>query len=134
MMKRTFFLLLIFLSIQVLFSQEKAVNAIDTSTMSSEIRKVIAENSELFPNNTQLSIALIDGEKTNYIGVIRKNDTLQSIDNKEGIFEIGSNTKVFTSLLLSQQIHSGNLHLNDLLVDLLPFALDTSPENTKDIS
>lgn len=134
MMKRTFFLLLIFLSIQVLFSQEKAVNAIDTSTMSSEIRKVIAENSELFPNNTQLSIALIDGEKTSYIGVIRKNDTLQSIDNKEGIFEIGSNTKVFTSLLLSQQVHAGNLHLNDLLVDLLPFTLDTSPKNTKDIS
>ncbi|MGH1385173.1 serine hydrolase domain-containing protein [Kordia sp.] len=133
-MKRTFFLLLIFLSTQVLLSQEKVVNAIDASTMSSEIRKVIAENSEFFPNNTQLSIALIDGEKTNYIGVIRKNDTLQSIDNKTGIFEIGSNTKVFTSLLLSHQIKAGNLQLNDKLVDVLPFPIEKSPEKTNEIS
>ncbi|MCH2193727.1 serine hydrolase domain-containing protein [Kordia sp.] len=133
-MKRTFFLLFIFLNIQLGFSQEKAINAIDTSNMSSEIAKVIAENSELFPNNVQLSIALIDGEKTNYIGVIRKNDTLQTIDNKGAIFEIGSNTKVFTSLLLSHQIHAGNLQLNDKLIDVLPFKIETSPEHTDKIT
>ncbi|WP_420571210.1 serine hydrolase domain-containing protein [Kordia sp.] len=133
-MKRTFFILFTFLSTHVLLSQEKAVNAIDTSSFSSEIGKVIAENSELFPNNSQLSIALIDGENTNYIGIIRKNDSLQNIVNKEAVFEVGSNTKVFTSLLLSQQIQAGNLQLNDKLVDLLPFTLDTSPEKTKEIS
>lgn len=133
-MKRTFFLLFILLNIHSIFSQEKAKNAIDTSTMSSEIAKVIAENAELFPNNTQLSIALIDSEKTNYIGIIRQNDTLQNIENKDAIFEIGSNTKVFTSLLLSHQIHAGNLQLSDKLVDILSFPIEESPKETKEIT
>ncbi len=133
-MKRTFFLLLIFFSVQSLLSQEKAINAIDTSNMSSEIAKVIAENAALFPNDTQLSIALIDGESTNYIGIIRQNDTLQTIENKEAIFEIGSNTKVFTSLLLSHQIQAGNLQLNDKLMDVLPFSMENSPEKATNIT
>ncbi|WP_298515194.1 serine hydrolase [uncultured Kordia sp.] len=134
-MKRTIiYLITIFLCVHSVLSQDKAVNAIDTRNFSSEIGKVIAENSELFPNNVQLSIALIDGEKTQYIGVIRKNDTLQNIENKDAIFEIGSNTKVFTSLLLSHQVQTGNLQLNDKLVDVLPFKIETLPENTDKIT
>ena len=133
-MKRTFFLLLTFLSTQVSLSQEKAINAINTSNIPSEVAKVIAENSELFPNNTQLSIALINEETTNYIGVIRKNDSLQNIVNKEFIFEIGSNTKVFTSLLLSHQMQAGNLQLNDTLVDVLSFPIEKSPKKTDEIT
>ncbi|AXG68911.1 D-alanyl-D-alanine- carboxypeptidase/endopeptidase AmpH [Kordia sp. SMS9] len=131
-MKRTLlYFCIIFLSV---FSQEKAVNAIDTSNMSAEIAKVIGENAALFPNNTQLSIALIDGETTKYIGIIRQNDSLQHIDNKDAIFEIGSNTKVFTSLLLSHQIHAGNLQLNDKLVNVLPFSMENSPEKATEIT
>ncbi|MFK7749144.1 MAG: serine hydrolase domain-containing protein [Kordia sp.] len=134
MKRRLIYFITIFLCVYSVLSQEKAINNIDTATLSSEIRKVIAENSELFPNNTQLSIALIDGETTNYIGVIRKNDTLQSIDNKEGVFEIGSNTKVFTSLLLSHQIQAGNLQLNDKLVDILSFPIEKSSKKINEIS
>jgi len=135
-MKRTIiYLITIFLCVHSVLSQDKkAYNNIDTSKVSSELAEIIANNSDLFPNNTQLSIALIDGETTNYIGVIRKNDSLQTIINKEAIFEVGSNTKVFTSLLFSKQVHAGNLQLNDKLVDVLPFTLDKSPEKTKEIS
>lgn len=134
-MKRTIiYLSTIFLCVHSVLSQEKAFNDIDTSKVSPELAEKIAENSALFPNNTQLSIALINGETTSYIGIIRKNDTLQSIENKEAIFEIGSNTKVFTSLLFSQQVHAGNLQLNDKLVNVLPFTLEKSPEKTSEIS
>jgi CubicO group peptidase (beta-lactamase class C family) len=133
-MKRTF---LFFFSIfcgQLSFSQEKVINAIDTVNVAPNIAKAIAKSSSKFPINTQLSIALIDGENTKYVGIIRKDDRLVSIENSRAIFEIGSNTKVFTSLLLSHEIQKGNLQLTDKLVSVLPSSIETSPEKTQEIS
>ncbi|MEM6684160.1 MAG: serine hydrolase domain-containing protein [Bacteroidota bacterium] len=133
-MKRTFFLMLFFLSVLQTHAQEKAINAIDTTKVKDTVAKEIAEAVANFSNNTQLSIALIDGTSTQYIGVIRKNDSLQSIDNKEAIFEIGSNTKVFTSLLLSNQIHTNDVQLEDAMSNLLPFSLENSPKEAASIT
>ncbi len=64
----------------------------------SELVKLLAKD---FPENTQLSIALVNDTLVNYLGFKKQTDSLICVNNKDSIFEIGSITKVFTSLLLA---------------------------------
>ena len=99
-----------------------------------EIANLITQNAALFPNNTQLSIALIDGDKTTYIGIIRNQDELKTIKNNEAIFEIGSITKVFTSVLLSKKIQENNLNLDDKIYSVLPVSDENASQDVKSIT
>jgi CubicO group peptidase (beta-lactamase class C family) len=62
-----------------------------------------------FPNQTQLSIAIIENGIPSYYGVIKENDSLYLIQNSTKLFEIGSITKVFTATILAQLIVDGKL-------------------------
>lgn len=112
----------------------KAKSSLDTQIENKEVAQIITQNAELFPNNTQLSIALIDGDKTTYIGVIRDEDELKISDNKDGIFEIGSISKVFTSVLLSKKIMENQLKLEDKMVALLPVSNENASDDIKSIT
>lgn len=68
-----------------------------------------------FPTNTELSVLVIDVDNSEFIGVKKLNDTVDVIDNKESIFEIGSITKVFTNILLSNSVQKGESSLNETL-------------------
>ncbi len=68
-----------------------------------------------FPINTELSVLVIDGDNSKFIGVKKLKDTVDVIDNNERIFEIGSITKVFTNILLSNSIQKGESSLNETL-------------------
>ncbi len=76
---------------------------------------IIIEHSQLFPNNTQVSIALIEAGKVKYFGLLRKDDELIAIDNHNNVFEIGSITKVFTSTLLANLVLNGKVDLDDTI-------------------
>lgn len=89
----------------------------------SEIAAIIKENISNFPNNTQVSIALIDNAETEYIGVVRNGDTFEIIENENSIFEIGSITKVFTSILLSDLIEKNEATLNETLQSQFDFTI-----------
>jgi len=78
-----------------------------------EIAEIIFSKSKDFPNNTQISIALIQNGKTNYYGIIKTNDTIKSIENQNKVFEIGSITKVFTSTVLASLVEDGKIKLGD---------------------
>lgn len=54
----------------------------------------------LYPNGTQLSIAIVDSSGVNYYGAVRKGDTLLTMENENRVFEIGSLSKVFTSAIM----------------------------------
>lgn len=79
-----------------------------------------------FPNNTQISIALVNGDSTIFYGVKRENDTLVTIDNKNKVFEIGSITKVFTSTLLAGLLVDSTIDLDDKINDKISFELNNS--------
>lgn len=87
-----------------------------------EISEIIFSQAKDFPNNTQLSIAIIQNGKTNYYGIIKTNDTIKPIENQNKIFEIGSITKVFTSTVLASLIENGKLKLNDEINSYYPFS------------
>ncbi|MBT8235776.1 MAG: beta-lactamase family protein, partial [Bacteroidia bacterium] len=81
--------------------------------------ELIHEKVKIFPNGSQLAIALIDGQQTLFYGVERRNDSLVTINNSEAVFEIGSITKVFTSTLLAQEVVKGALLLDQNVAELL---------------
>ncbi len=81
--------------------------------ISEEQAKIIFDKAKNFPNKTQLSIAFIENEKVRYYGVIKENDSLKTIDNKESVFEIGSISKVFTATLLANAVLEKKIKLDD---------------------
>lgn len=61
------------------------------------------------PNKTQLSVAIIQNGIPEYFGIIKENDSLLFVENKEKLFEIGSVTKVFTATILARLISDGKI-------------------------
>jgi CubicO group peptidase (beta-lactamase class C family) len=85
-------------------------------------RLIYAESKD-FPNQTQLSIAIIEGGVTKFYGVKRENDTLITVVNHESIFEIGSISKVFTATLLADFVMNQKLQLDHQIKDYLGWPL-----------
>jgi CubicO group peptidase (beta-lactamase class C family) len=83
---------------------------------------IIAAHLNDFPENTQIAMAIIKDGQVKYHGFIM-NDTLKSIANKDSVFEIGSITKVFTSVLLAHFAASNQIKLNEPINKHLPFKL-----------
>lgn len=136
-MKHTiiFFFISVFCSYNL--SGQEIVKAKSNLSQSIENRDIVAlidRYTADFPNNTQLSIVLVDEDTSQFIGIIRLNDTLQITNNKEAIFEIGSITKVFTSVLFSKQVQKKNLALDDKMLSLFPFATNNGTDEGKEIT
>ena len=123
-MKRTI-LFLIFLSFISSCNQDKIVyNGLGSSKIISKKQSELIFNKiKSFPNNTQLSIALLDGGKVKYIGIQRKNDTVSEIFNYNRVFEIGSLSKLFTSTILADFVIEKKLQLDDNINGYLDFPL-----------
>lgn len=104
-----------------------AENGIETPTngIDKGQSELIFNNTKSFPNNTQLSIALINNGKINFIGIERVNDTIRRIENYRNVFEIGSITKVFTATLLSNFVNEEELKLDDNIQDYLDFKINS---------
>ena len=92
-------------------TESTTVNAL--SSYPTDVAEIIFSKSKDLPNNTQLSIALIQNGKTNYYGIIKVNDTIKPNENQNKIFEIGSITKVFTSTILASLVIDEKLKLTD---------------------
>ncbi|TXF89122.1 beta-lactamase family protein [Neolewinella aurantiaca] len=82
------------------------------------------------PNNAQVAIGLVDDTHTEYIGVTRESDVLQTTDNADNVFEIGSITKVFTSICLSDMIASGEASLTETLQGQFDYDIPTGGDIT----
>ncbi len=100
-------------------AESNTVNALNDYPK--EIAEIIFSKSKNFPNNIQLSIALIQHGKTSYYGIIKKNDTIKPIENQEKIFEIGSITKVFTSTVLATLVVNKKIRLTNYINSYYPF-------------
>ena len=101
-------------------TENKTVNSLNNYPK--EIADIIFSKSKDFPNNTQLSIALIQNGKTKYYGIIKVNDSIKTAENQKNIFEIGSITKVFTSTVLASLVVNEKINLTDEINSYYPFA------------
>src|SRR5690554_4203935 len=91
---------------------ENGMNQMNTPLTADQIR-LVYEKTKDFPNNTQLSIAVIENGEVTFVGIKRLNDTIQPIENRNKVFEIGSVSKVFTAVLLANFVMNGEIALND---------------------
>lgn len=105
-------------------SKSQSFNALNTYPK--EIAATIFEKVKAFPNKTQLSIAIIKNNKTEYYGIIKQNDTIKAIENQNKIFEIGSITKVFTATVLASLVTKGKIKLNDNINSYYPFSFNNN--------
>ncbi len=95
-----------------------------------EVREIIISKTKEFPNNTQLSIALIQNDKIDYYGIIKQNDSIKFIENQNKIFEIGSITKVLTATVLASLVEEGKIKLTDNINTYYPFAFKNNTQLT----
>jgi CubicO group peptidase (beta-lactamase class C family) len=86
-----------------------------------------------FPNRTQLSIALINGNDVSFIGYKKDGDSLIFVNNQDSVFEIASITKIFTSAILSDLACNHLLNIDDSIGSTIPFRLKESLKNGKAI-
>ena len=100
---------------------KNAINNISAkeSLLSKKQKEIIFDKLKYFPNKTEFSIALIKNGVVNYYGVKRHNDSVSYKDNRKGVFEIGSISKVFTSNLLANFVLGKKLELDDYINDYI---------------
>jgi len=77
-----------------------------------------------FPDNTQLSIAILNDSITDYFGIIKTEDSLLIVNNKDSVFEIGSISKLFTSVMLANLILNDQASLDDPVNRFFPLSLE----------
>lgn len=101
---------------------------ITSSTLSNDIANTkyvsILENRlSNLPNKAQVAIALVDGERTEFLGAVNENNVLKFKSNADEVFEIGSITKVFTSICLSALVANDEVNLSETLQEQFDFPL-----------
>ena len=96
-------------------NSENVINnlTIKSGLITQKQSEIIFENAKIFPNHTQISIAIIKDGKVNYYGINNKNDTISTVNNQKSVFEIGSISKVFTSTILANFVIDEKINLND---------------------
>lgn len=77
-------------------------------------------------DDAQVAIAVLENDFIYYYGVQRKNDTLVTIENRDSIFQLGSISKVFTSIILSKMVEDGSVRLDNNIDDYLGYSLNDS--------
>lgn len=121
-MKHASFLVLCGFFQTFLFGQDYQSNLQPGAVFDQE-RLEIIHRAHVFPEQTQLSLAILSHDSIAYLGCLRKGDSLIQVSNKDAIFEIGSISKVFTSILMAYAIQENRIHLDQQISELLPFAL-----------
>jgi len=129
-------LMMIFLFVLQAPPEEELVNLLQPKdNLLSQLQiETIYKYSQLFPNNTEFSIAFINGDSVKFIGIKRENDSLKYESNFDKIFEIGSITKTFTATILAKLVFNGKVDLNEPIKNILPIQMHQSSLNGKEVT
>lgn len=86
-----------------------------------KISDVVFEKISMFPDRTQLAIAVIKNGKASFYGFIKDNNDIKCLDNKDNVFEIGSITNVLTATVLADLVLINKLELEDDIQQFFDF-------------
>lgn len=92
-----------------------------SDNLKNEINKIIEYDTDInFEKTPGFIVAVIDGDSTFYASFGHSSRSMLKSIEPDDIFEIGSTTKVFTSLLVFKYIEEGQFSLKDKVNNLLP--------------
>ena len=122
-MKRTFILSATLLLPAITFAQTEQ-----------EIRRILSDRIDIAKQSVGLVVGIIDqkGRRIISAGSLDQND--KRLLNGDTVFEIGSITKVFTSLVLTDMVQRGEVALSDPIGKYLPKDLKTPERGGKAIT
>lgn len=125
-----YFLTIAMLSFAILpcQSQKQSEKTILPAEVVEEIEKRISKG--ITPS---MAIAWIDSTGTYFFNFGKTKEDGMEVDENT-IYEIGSISKVFTAILLAQQVVDGKLALNDQINDLLPDGIEVPVMGDKEIT
>jgi CubicO group peptidase (beta-lactamase class C family) len=93
---------------------------------SSAERSLIDKQVGPLPTGVQVAVALVNDGAARFLGAERTPEGIRYLDNRAAVFEIGSITKIYTAMLLAQQVQKGALRLDEPVRGLVPFELNSS--------
>lgn len=86
----------------------------------------ITEVVDTMPEGFALSLAIIKDKEVEYLGFLKRNDSIIDLDLRDSLYEIGSITKVFTSTILSTSILNNTLKFSDHVNSVFPYPFKDS--------
>ena len=117
------------------YKPQDATPAISTTVLSDdEIRKILIERIDVRHQSVGIVVGIINGERRSVIAQGHLDGGDQRPLNGDTVFEIGSLTKVFTSLLLSDMVQRGEVSLDDPVAKYLPSAVRMPERNGRVIT
>jgi serine-type D-Ala-D-Ala carboxypeptidase/endopeptidase len=129
-MRKLIFLVMI-ASMAIAGAQEPSGLPIPTD---SEIRNILVQRIDEFHQSVGIVVGMIgpNGRRVVSYGALEKGDA--RVLNGDTVFEIGSVTKVFTSLLLSDMVERGEVALTDPVAKYLPASVKMPQRNGRQIT
>ncbi len=85
-----------------------------------QVRAILAERIDKQAQSVGIVVGLIDGQGSSFVSYGRLSKTDERAPNGKTVFEIGSISKVFTSILLADMVLREKLHLDDPVQKFLP--------------
>jgi serine-type D-Ala-D-Ala carboxypeptidase/endopeptidase len=79
-------------------------------------------------------VGLLDKHGSRVVGYGKLDDENDRVVNGDTLFEIGSDTKTFTALLLQDMVRRGEMRLDDPVAKYLPASVTMPTRNGKDIT
>ena len=83
-----------------------------------------------FPVNTEVSVAKITSGIADFYGAVKSETQINSVENHESIFEIGSISKVLTSSVLARLVVDDGLVIDSSINPLFPVKFNNNQEIT----
>ncbi len=101
-------------------SQKEKNNSVSTFKITNQIKALINDLVDKNKTNAAIAIGFVDPNGTQFYGHGKLSNTSNATVDQNTIFAIGSNTKVFTTILLADMVNKGLIKLDDPIEKYLP--------------
>jgi CubicO group peptidase (beta-lactamase class C family) len=99
-----------------------------------EIREILRDRIDVGKKSVGIVVGLVDDKGIRIVSYGKPNQNSDGMVNADSVFEIGSVTKVFTTILLADMVERGEVALNDPISRYLPKSVKTPTRAAKEIT
>ncbi len=124
-------ILTLLVSLLLLPSRVASAQAVITDD---EIREILRDRIDVAKKSVGIVVGLVDDKGIRIVSYGKPNQNSDQTVNGDSVFEIGSVTKVFTAILLTDMVERGEVSLSDPISKYLPESVKTPTRAGKQIT